>query len=282
MEHLLLTRFQGAAIGARTIYLTAQQLAPNQLAIDTTPALIGGIDSLIRCGGFDLHDWIESTKSPISRPQQAILAMLPLMLFFHDDRLKLRSVLASVSHGWQLDWETCSSAVILGYIISRSLTESLTPRTTISQLLAETNNLCPLAYQELETIDRLLTQSSSLRQVQQQLTRNPHPIVTPTSVAIYCFLATPGDFGLAMLRAHRTEAELPFVCALTGILAGAYNSRAGIPLNGAIATPDSARLLTATADLLGAWAGVYRDASSQIRLNYALAVAAPYTIQPRK
>lgn len=292
MQHLLLTRFQGAFIGAQTIYLTTYQLAPNQLAIETAPALVGGIDSLTRCGRFDLQDWLQSTFPTTDDPRRAIVAMLPLMLFFHDDRVKLREVLVTTCHSWQLDWETCSSAVVLGYIISRSLKESLTPRTVIAEMLEETSNLHPRLFQELGTIDRLLDSSSSLQRVIQKLTATAHPIITPTVLAIYCFLATPEDFSLAMLRARRTDDDARFTCALTGILAGTYNSLTGIPLNGTIATQSPERWISGAEALLATWAGIEIDrrstaptqllpASSQPAVAYALPVAAPQVIQRR-
>ena len=291
MQHLLLTRFQGALIGAHTIYLTPHQIAPNQLAIEAEPALRGGIDSLIRCGRFDLQDWLQSTFTTTTDPRQAIVTLLPLMLFFHDDRVKLREALVTVSHSWQLDWEACSSAVVLGYIISRSLTESLTPSTIIAQLLAETSNLHPQIFQELGTIDRLLEQSSSLHRVTEKLIASEHLIITPTVLAIYCLLATPEDFGLAMLRARRSgEDDVRFTCALTGILAGAQNSLTGIPINGVIATRSSAQWLSDAEGLLAAWAGIdleHRTAATvgllpaSIQPAIALSVASPQVMQRR-
>jgi hypothetical protein len=292
MQHLLLTRFQGALIGAQTIYLTAQQIAPNQLAIETAPALLGGIGSLTRYGRFDPQDWLESTFPTTDDPRRAIVAMLPLMLFFHDDRVKLREVLVTACHSWQLDWETCSSAVVLGYIISRSLKETLTPRTVIAEMLEETSNLHPLLFQELGTIDRLLDSSSSLHRVIQKLTATAHPIITPTILAIYCFLATPEDFSLAILRARRTNYGVGFTCALTGILAGTYNSLTGIPLNGTIATQSPERWISGAEALLATWAGIEIDrhstaptqllpTSARPVVNYALPVAAPQVIQRR-
>jgi ADP-ribosylglycohydrolase len=292
MQHLLLTRLQGALIGPNNIYLNPQQIAPNQLILDTTPALLGGIASLTRCGSFNLQDWLQSTFVTHRDPRQAIVAMLPLMLFFHEDRAKLREILVNVSHSWQLDWETCSSAVAIGYIVSRSLTESLNPRLVIAQLLDETINIHPLVFQELSTIDRLLDQSNSLHRVTQKLTAIAHPIITPTALAIYCFLSTPEDFGIVMLRARHAEYESPFTCALAGILAGAGNSLTGIPLNGLIATQERERWMSAAAGLLSAWAGVDSEhssiapvgllpASTHPIVTYALPVASPQVIQRR-
>ena len=290
MKHLLLARFQGALIGGNIIYIDRYQISPNQLIIDTTPALIAGITSLIHHHRFDPQDWAKNIQQDISSPDRAIIAMLPLMLFFHDDRVKLRATLIDVSHSWELDWETCSSAVAIGYIISRSLTESFNPRTIISQLLDETINLHPDLYQSLNAIDRLLAQAHSLHQVTEKLTVSPHPIITPTVLAIYCFLSTPADFGLATRRANRIEYEHQLTCALTGILSGADNSLMGIPLNGDLATQERDRWLLEAENLLSAWAGVYHEhssrsslspASSQPTVAYPLAVAAPQVIQRR-
>jgi ADP-ribosylglycohydrolase len=292
MKHLLLMRFQGALIGANTIYINQQQLTPNQLIIDTTPALMSGISSLIRQGKFDSQDWAENVFTDIANPAGAIVATLPLMLFFHDDRVKLREILISVSHAWQLDWETCSSAVAIGYIISRSLTESFSPSKIIPQLLDETINLHPLLFQELSAIDRLLGQSSSLYQVAQRLTTTPHPIVAAAVLAIYCLLSTPEDFSLATRRAYQIEDSSQLICALTGILAGAHNSLTGIPINGDIATQERAQWLLAAESLLRSWAGVYQEggasestgllpAGSQPLVAYPVAVASPQVIQRR-
>lgn len=291
MKHSLLARFQGGLIGGNTIYLSPHQIAPNQLIIDTTPAIIAGITSLIHPHRFDPQAWAKNIQPDISSSDRAIVVMLPLMLFFHDDRVKLREILIEISHSWELDWETCSSAVAIGYIISRSLTESFNPRTIIPQLLDETINLQPDLYQSLSAIDRLLAQAHSLHQVTEKLTATRHPIITPTVLAIYCLLSTPEDFSLATRRADQIEYEHQLTCALTGILAGVHNSLAGIPLNGYLATQERDRWLLAAENLLSAWAGVYHEhgsrsigllpATSQPIVAYPLAIASPQVIQRR-
>jgi hypothetical protein len=280
MNQLLLNRFQGALIGGNIIYLNPHQVAPNQLIIDTSSDLIDGINSLIYPERFIAQDWAKSINSDSCSPDRLMVAMLPLMLFFHEDRVKLREILIDVSHSWQLDWETCSSAIAIGYIISRSLTESFNPQTIIFQFLDEMNNLHPLLFQSLSTIAELLEQPSSLHQITQRLTTT-HPIITPTILAIYCALSTPADFSLATRRAYHTKNRSPLTCALTGMLAGAQNSLTGIPLNGYLATQDRVEWLTAAEKLLNAWAGVYHEYSSQPPAVYPLSVAAPRVMQRR-
>ncbi|WP_295613264.1 ADP-ribosylglycohydrolase family protein [Chamaesiphon sp. GL140_3_metabinner_50] len=281
MKHLLLTRFQGALIGGNIIYVDRHQIAPNQLILDTMPALERGINSLIDRGKFDSQDWSQQIFIEPAEPHQAIVTMLPLMLFFHDDRIKLRETLINVSHGWQLDWETCSSAVAIGYIISRSLTESLNPRTIITQLLDEMTNLHPLIFQELSTIDRLLDRTTSLHRVAQRLATTEHPIIAPTLLAIYCFLSTPEDFSLATRRADRLDDRSQLTQALTGILAGAHNSLTEIPLNGYVATQERVQWLSLAQNLLGVWAGVDLHRGFPTHPAAPLAVAAPQVIQRR-
>ncbi len=287
MKHLLLTRFQGALIGGNTIYLNPVKIAPNRLFVDLTPTLMAGIHSLTDPHRFGPQVWAQNILPDITSPDRAIVAMLPLMLFFHDDRVKLREIIIDVSHTWQLDWETCSSAVAIGYIISRSLTESFNPRTIITQLLDEMTNLHPLIFQSLGTIrggsllqgDQFGDQAVSLQQITTRLTTTTPPIIASTVIAIYCFCATPEDFGVAIRRAYHAGDRSQLTCALTGILAGTQNSLAGIPLNGYLATTDRLEWLLAATNLLSAWAGVFHQHSS-IEMS-PLAVAAPKIIQRR-
>lgn len=279
MKHLLLTRFQGALLGGNLIYLNPHQIMPNRLMQDSELAVTNGIDSLICHGKFVDRDWQQNIFVDRPTAERAIVAMLPLMLFFHDDRPKLREILINVSHSWELDWETCSSAVAIGYIISRSLTESFNAETIVAQLLDEAINLHPLLFQELRTIDRQLSQSESLHQVAERLIQTLHPIFAATILAIYCLLLAPEDLSLALRLADRISSQSQFICALTGCLSGAQNSIAGIPLNGYLATQHRDRWLLAADSLLATWAGV--DPAHRADALAPVAVAAPRIIQPR-
>lgn len=282
MKHLLSTRFQGALIGGNLIYLTPHQISPNRLMQDSELALTNGLNSLIHHGKFVDRDWEQNIFIDRPTAERAIVAMLPLMLFFHDDRVKLRELLINVSHSWELDWETCSSAVAIGYIISRSLTESFNSSTIVAQLLDEAINLHPLLFQSLGTIDRQLSQFASLHQVTHRSPPIPHPIVSATVLAIYCLLCAPEDLSLALRLAYQIEDRSQLICALTGILAGTHNSSAGIPLNGYLATQNREQWLRAADNLLATWAGVDRLSSFSHQYgNAPLSVAAPQVIQPR-
>ena len=280
MQYSLQTRFQGALIGGHIVYINLHQVAPNQLIIDTIPSLNRGIASLTDPARFDPQTWANNIAIDRPSPERSLVAMLPLMLFFHDDRFKLRSILIEVSHTWQLDWETCSSAIAIGYIISRSLTESFDAETIIAELLAEMNNLHPALFEQLSQLAELAHQPISLQQVSQKLAAT-HPIITPTGLAIYCCLSTPTDFSLATRRAYHLQHRSLLTCALTGLLAGAQHSLAGIPLNGLMATQDRQQWLAVAENLLRAWAGVYAEYRPQATAQQPLSVAAPRVIQRR-
>jgi hypothetical protein len=280
MKHLLSTRFPGALIGGNLIYLTPHQIAPNRLMQESESALKNGINSLIQYGKYVDRDWEQNIFSKRPTAERAIVAMLPLMLFFHDDRSKQREVLINVSHGWELDWETCSSAVAIGYIISRSLTESFDASTIVAQLLDEAINLHPLLFQSLGTIDRQLDRFDSLYKFTHPSLPILHPIVSATVLAIYCLLCAPEDLSLALRLAYQSDGS-QLTCALTGILAGAQNSIAGIPLNGYLATQNREQWLCTADNLLANWAGVDRLLSSDRNGDAPLPIAAPRVIQPR-
>jgi hypothetical protein len=280
MKHLLSTRFPGALIGGNLIYLTPHQIAPNRLMQESELVLKNGINSLIQYGKYVDRDWEQNIFSKPPTAERAIVAMLPLMLFFHDDRLKQREVLINVSHGWELDWETCSSAVAIGYIISRSLTESFDASTIVAQLLDEAINLHPLLFQSLGTIDRQLDRFDSLYKFTHPSLPILHPIVSATVLAIYCLLCAPEDLSLALRLAYQSDGS-QLTCALTGILAGAQNSIAGIPLNGYLATQHREQWLRTADNLLATWAGVDRVLSSDRNGDAPLPIAAPRVIQPR-
>jgi ADP-ribosylglycohydrolase len=284
MKHLLIARFQGTLIGGNTIYINPQQIAPNQLSIDATPAIMAGIDSLIRCGGFDEADWISSTSKAMQshykdRNSLAILAMTPLILFFHDDRVKLREIIISVSQCLHLEWETCSSAIAIGYIISRSITETFTPRSILAELAAEMTNLHPSLLQQLTIIEWALNRPTSLSQVSKQLTPDIHPTISATAIAIYCFFSTPEDFNLSILRSYHSDADNQLTCAIAGILSGAYNSLTGIPINGDIATQKRAQWMEAAENLLNLWAGF--SSASKLGGSLVVSIASPRVIQGR-
>jgi hypothetical protein len=279
MKHLLLARFQGALLGGNSIYLNPHQTQPNPLVTENLPALLGGIDSLIRCQGFNREDWLQSSYPSIAQPTQAIVTMLPLMLFFHDDRGRLAEVVTELGESWQLDRVTITGTLAIGYLLAAAITENLQPNQIIPELSTALPEIDPLVSEQLSIIPALLDRYASLHQVRAVFTPIAHPIATPIALASYCFLSAPEDFNLAVRRAHHINYQNHLTCALTGILAGAHNSFTGMPIGAYLATQGREQILPRSAKLLAVWSGSYQS-DYNLPLDMS-ALAAPSVIQRR-
>ncbi len=146
------------------------------------------------------------------------------------------------------EWETAILAV--GYTIARYLKQRLDPATAIEQTLAylKTDNaLTEMLLQvqillekgaDLETATTHLCKSATAlrerqgegeKKLQTESIVNPGNLI-PIALAFYCFLNTPEDLRLSVVRAARCGIAGQITCALTGALSGAYNGVAAIPV----------------------------------------------------
>ncbi|MEG4577486.1 ADP-ribosylglycohydrolase family protein [Microcoleus sp. N3A4] len=298
--------------------------------------------SLIRCRGLDLKNWRDTweafAKSEIYHPRsnefqgilnpcEAAVAALPAAMFFHENKAKLREKIMLAIEVWpnenKPEWNTAVLAI--GYAIARALKQRLDPATAIEQTIAylKTDNvLTYLLVQvqilleqgaDLETATTHLCKSATaLRERQsdegkKKSQTNSNSIVypgnfIPIAVAFYCFLNTPEDLRLSVVRAARCGIAGQLTCALTGALSGAYNGAAAIPVEWrqvSSATVESLPLAEGTEpsvwemgrdtkivelanNLFAVWAGVYNPDVGLDSAALARAVAAPYVIRPRK
>jgi len=294
--------------------------------------------SLIRCNGLDLKDWHDTwgvfAKSEhyqqqiaecqsILHPGEAAVAALPAAMFFHENQAKLREKLMLATEVWQNqnapEWETGVLAV--GYAIARSLKDKLDPATAIVNTityLGTDNALTEL----LSQVQMLLEQEADLeravnhlcksgtawqtRQSEGEKKSQTNSIVNPTSfipiaIAFYCFLSTPEDLRLSVVRAARCGAG-QLTCALTGALSGAYNGTVAIPVEWRQApragvewlVPDEGRessvwgtssdasIVELANNLFAVWAGVYTPDDGVRSAARFRVVTAPYVIRPHK
>ncbi|MEG3848562.1 ADP-ribosylglycohydrolase family protein [Microcoleus sp. herbarium19] len=295
--------------------------------------------SLIRCNGLDLKDWRDTweafAKSEIYHrqstefqsllnPCEAAVAAVPAAMFFHENKAKLREKILLATEVWQkhsgAEYETGVLAV--GFAIARSLKQRLEPATAIEQIISyvKTDNaLTELLLQvqrlleegaDLETAAAHLCKSATaLREKQSEGAKtsqvesivNPGNFI-PIALAFYCFLNTPEDLRLSVMRAARSGIAGQLTCALTGALSGAYNGAAAIPvewrqLSSAVVespspasgrefsvwgTGGDAKIVELANNLFAVWAGVYRPLAGLDSWAIARSVAAPYVIRPRK
>lgn len=296
------------------------------------------VQSLIRCSGLDLKDWRDTweafAKSEIYHPQrtefqsllnpcEAALAALPIAMFFHENKAKLREKIMLATEVWPkengVEYETAVLAV--GFAIARSLKQRLDPATAIEQTISyvKTDNaLTELLLQvqilleqgaDLETATTHLYKSATAFQAKQdgddeksqtKSIVNPENFI-PIALAFYCFLSTPEDLRLSVVRAARCGIAGQLTCALTGALSGAYNGATAIPvewrqLSSAVElaplaegpepsvweTGSELKIVELANNLFAVWAGVYNPSVGLDSAALARSVAAPYVIRPRK
>ncbi|MCC3571804.1 MAG: ADP-ribosylglycohydrolase family protein [Microcoleus sp. PH2017_40_RAT_O_B] len=294
--------------------------------------------SLIRCNGLDLKDWRDTwevlAKSEIYHspntefqsllnPCEAAVAALPCVMFFHENKAKLREkiMLATDVLPNENKAQLQTAVLAIGYAIARSLKQRLDPGTAIEQTIAYLNidtALTELLRQvqilleqgaDLETATTHLCKSATAlrgkpeegeKQSETHSNVNPGNFI-PIALAFYCFLSTPEDLRLSVVRAARSGIAGQLTCALTGALSGAYNGAAAIPVEwrqvlSAVesqplvegrepslwGTGSDAKILELASNLFAVWAGVYNPSAGPDSAALARAVAAPYVIRPRK
>ncbi|HEY9691908.1 MAG TPA: ADP-ribosylglycohydrolase family protein [Oculatellaceae cyanobacterium] len=306
MKYSLLNRFRGALLGSvlgemkGSQYLDQNRLKLPQVKLSEEIATnievniqlprnylaVSCAQSLIRCGRFDLEDLVKhhsymASKNMSASCSEAAIATLPVALFFHEHEVILQQKLTLAASTLMRDCDSSLGVLAVGYAIAQALTEKLHPLSLIPQVLTYLDDpQTPLA-QQLAIVQSQLAQGAGLEQVVNQLCRNGNHSITPIALAFYCFLSTPQDFRLSLLRALRTNCHPPTTAALTGALSGAYNSLLGIPLGWRIACNRNNKLevIQLAERLLAVWSGVY-DTSTNYDSDQ-VAIAAPRVIQPR-
>lgn len=301
MKYSLSNRFRGVLLGSlvgellATGNLSDRSFASSPRTVPTPPSQrfvefsqmgMSGTESLIRRGTLTLDEWQFPSPEAAGAGSEAVIAMLPIALFFHEDSAKLRQHLLEATTAWP---QASEGALVVAWAMARSLQEKLNPRQIIPQILDELALQQTALGQQLERVQSCLETGAGLHPLLRQLHREPAsststPPCFPTiALAFYCFLSTPEDFHLSAIRAVRGGGCLPLTAALTGALSGAYNSILGIPTSWRLAasrTESGSQRLQLADRLFAAWSGMY-DISA-IPPSLPLAVAAPRVIQSRE
>ena len=338
---LQLTKHQQLTQGGARLTLNSPQskIPTGKQSSECGRLAVACAQSLIRARGLDLKDWRDTWEAfanseiyhprssefqSLLNPSEAAVAALPSAMFFHENKAKLREKIMLAIEVWpnknKPEWETAILAV--GYAIARTLKDKLDPATAIEQTIAylKTDNaLTELLLQvqillqrgaDLETATTHLSkratearerQGGGEKKLQTESIVNPGNFI-PIALAFYCFLNTPEDLRLSVLRAARCGIAGQLTCALTGALSGAYNGAAAIPVEwrqvssatlepGPLVcgrepsfwgTGSDAKIVELVNNLFAVWAGVYRPDAGLDSAALARAVAAPYVIRPRK
>ncbi|MCY7275290.1 MAG: ADP-ribosylglycohydrolase family protein [Phormidesmis sp. CAN_BIN44] len=300
MQHALLNRFQATLLGAVLGEAIGLQYQKNPslklgsvskkslLKLQWAPLTYSYTQQIIHHNRFETVDFF---KQPIPQTTaEAMIALLPVALFFHEDRLKLWQNLEHAA-GWENSAIVQPELFVVGCTIAAALQERLDPLTLIPTVITHLKSLSGMeettTTQQLQRVQRLLDEQAGLETA---LTTLMSQEVNPdVGLALYCFLSTPNDLRLALLRSAQTGARSSVVCAITGALSGAFNSMIGIPIEWQFAidsweTPSQEITTQSELDLanrlFASWAGVYNPLTFSKEFGQLLpAIAAPQVIR---
>ena len=275
MRHSITSRFRGTLLGA-----TLGETINNPSQIILTPSakiIISGAQSLIKLGRFEPESWLETFLQLELTPLQAVVATLPLALFCHDNKIKLRQNLLLAAKIWSNEPVMQESILAVGYAIAQALTEKLSFKDLIPQIVDFINAPSTELTDKLQQVQALLEQKAGLELAVAQITKNKSSIASSVALAFYYFLSTVEDLPLSVKRSKKS----PTSSAIVGALSGAYNSASSIPsswqrLTG-VKTNTDLEMLKLSDSLVAVWSGVYDSEAKLI----TMAVAAPRVIRSR-
>lgn len=285
MLYSLLARFQGGLLGSAIAEIVAHP-STNKLEPSPSSIQLSLLPILLESGNLEAIEWQEIYQKQRlgggcnRMPNGGELAVLtlPLALLCHDSAGRLEAMLGDFLNAWELPPASLPELHLWGQIIALILRDKLQPRYLISQLLKSPTPLEP----QLEAVQRCLGQNMPLNQFISNFEEESSQFQAIIA-AIFCFTNTPADFRLSTLRAAQAERQLAGVAALTGSLAGTYNSVSGIPAPWRLAvqkTPALRKIPQQAEALLATWSGNCCCLTGDFSAR--LAVAAGGTIQPRR
>ncbi|MBW4595009.1 MAG: ADP-ribosylglycohydrolase family protein [Brasilonema angustatum HA4187-MV1] len=282
MRYSLVSRFKGtilgAIIGEQIAFCCSKQLqGAGRLKVPSlhwSNIAILYAESLISSGRLETQDWQKRQQEDFANLKNsygAILATLPVALFFHDNTAKLRQNLLLATEIWQDDPVVRDGTLAVGYAIAKSLTEKLSPQALISETISfvgETQTNLP---QQLLELNTLLKHGAGLKTVQTEFSKE-EKLSNIIALAFYCFVSTIEDFRLSILRGIQDSYRCSAIGAITGALSGAYNSAVGIPVTWQVMLvqqssaqdgklPGSSKMVELADAIVAVWSGVYNLAS---------------------
>jgi len=274
----------------------------NQALIEWGKIAVMGVQSIISQGTLDTDDWLNRQKQLYPLPHaieesspSAIISVLPVALFFHDNPVKLRENLLKSINLWQNEPIIRDGALAIGYAIAQALGETLNLITLIEQTICFLGNTKTPVPQYLLKVNNLVEQGAGLEEANNELNREQKP---PAAIALafYCFLSTPHDFRLAVERGTQIVGTHGLTSVLTAAISGAYNSNISIPLTWRSTTTNKARdrihrvstkwgmnnqaeMLELAECLFAVWAGMYQITLNNQEFSQKAAISTPDVIR---
>ena len=257
-SHSLLDRFSGTFLGAAiaSAFASSSTSAP-------LPRGLGSQQTLLPADLYPdllLQEWQTSSQylihrnlihrtipaEPLERsPIVTLAATLPLGLYKHDQPRQLDPEIQSyLTHRDHLELEP------LAVVINGAIGQILQNRHPLQDLYPRLEPYSATLPEHLFQMEQLITQETTLAEMVEKFT--PTDAENSLVLGFYCFLTTPTDFRLTLLRAGQTKSALAIFTA--GVLAGVNNGWTGIPWHWS--PPLMQPFQELATHLLARWAGV--------------------------
>ncbi|HEY9847347.1 MAG TPA: ADP-ribosylglycohydrolase family protein, partial [Candidatus Caenarcaniphilales bacterium] len=235
MQYSLLNRFRGTLGGAalgktwrRPAGLAKPELpnpqgeSPRRLLEEPAPGELPEVhrttqlyaETLINFGDLNLTHLQRRVST--GGASSFLGALLPVILFFHEDEARLGQKICQISSLWSASLELQAGMLAVAYAIAQALREQLSPPTLIPHTVAYLRDVNVSLIHQLQQVQGLLEQGAGLDRTLKLLTHQPPEVQSinrSVALAFYCFLSTPEDFRLTLSRAVRT-ADQPQLAAM--------------------------------------------------------------------
>ncbi|MGB7414606.1 MAG: ADP-ribosylglycohydrolase family protein [Thermosynechococcaceae cyanobacterium] len=274
MSYSLLSRFRGALIGS----MVSEGLSLSNVSAQAKEVLCGdeiatSAQSLISPGAA-ASTAVSATRQEL---HQALASIIPIALYGHDNPQSLGQMITDTT-----PQPLQAAALVIANIITAALTHPSPPFNPLPALIQQVTDesLC----QSLQQLEGLLNHRESLA-ISLQTLGDPRRREVSIALALYCWLSTPEQFQLSVLRAHRIPHVSPLTLSLTGAFSGALNGQAAMPLpwlQSTVASRSNIESMEKLADqLLATWSGCYHSDPVTADTMKAVAVSAPGLLRPR-
>ena len=209
------------------------------------------------------------------------LAVLPIILYYHDDLHQLESLLYQHAKYWRIPLSNLDGILWWSAAISLILREKLVPENLWQQLAIICKIFSTSFRENLTSLQTLFNQGLSIKEITEELYWAVNPSNFPFLLSLYCFSQTPEDFSLALKQAMKVENRTAELLVLTGFLSGAHNIGIGLPVKWdkfCQNRNDHQKICQLGRKIFDLWSGVYFPGNN---VNISAIIATPRTLQNR-
>ncbi|MEM9274252.1 MAG: hypothetical protein AAGA80_15010 [Cyanobacteria bacterium P01_F01_bin.143] len=209
------------------------------------------------------------------------LAILPIILYYHDNLTQLELLLHRTVQHWQIPLSNMDGILWWSAAISLILREKLTPENLWEQLIL-TSKIFTHSFEDNSASWQLLfDRGLSISEIIEELSLVAASEMLPFLLSLYCFYQTPENFALTIKQASTVKNRVSNILALTGFLSGAYNVRYTFPVNWRKFCQngnDYKKTWQLGRNVFALWSGVYMPKNN---VNISAIIATPRTLQNR-